>query len=174
MTTQPLSALTMLLSRHTRRREFIMLLDGAAAASLSCLRLSALFDRVVTQKGMDAAYRIDHLGDAQVHDEAGKRQGLAWRVAVNLSHQFDHLNCCNRRRFVKAAAETKGEPATGLARPGQCQTQLGMESELHFHLHWAVQRRSRDLSVALHRVSVTGREEPAIDRDRQKQHRAFR
>src|SRR5215831_6768672 len=35
MTTQPLSALTMLLSRHTRRREFIALVGGAAAWPLS-------------------------------------------------------------------------------------------------------------------------------------------
>src|SRR5262249_37978485 len=35
MTTQPLSALTMLLSRHTRRREFIRLLGGATAWPLA-------------------------------------------------------------------------------------------------------------------------------------------
>src|SRR5262245_35227715 len=35
MTTQPLSALRMLLSRHTRRREFILALGGAAAWPLA-------------------------------------------------------------------------------------------------------------------------------------------
>jgi hypothetical protein len=54
--------------------------DSAACIeqSLLCLRLRALFDRVVTQKRMDAAYPINHLGDPQVHNKAGKRQGLAW------------------------------------------------------------------------------------------------
>ena len=37
-------------------------------STLSCLRLLALLDRVVTQKGMNAAYPIDHLSYAQVHN----------------------------------------------------------------------------------------------------------
>jgi hypothetical protein len=29
---------------------------------------------------------------------------------VQLPHQFDHFNRCARRRFIKAAAETEGQP----------------------------------------------------------------
>src|SRR6516164_7731842 len=41
MTTQPLSALTMLLSRHTKRREFINLVGGAAARGTRAAELDA-------------------------------------------------------------------------------------------------------------------------------------
>jgi len=43
-------------------------MDRASVKALSCLRLLALLDRIVTQKGMNAAYPIDHLGYAQIHN----------------------------------------------------------------------------------------------------------
>src|SRR5262249_43033418 len=145
------------------------LFDITAVPSIPCS-----VDRVVTQEGMDAAYAIDDLGYVQIHNQAGKRQGLTRRETVPLSHKLDHLNGCHCRRLIKAAAETEGQPAIGLARARQCQTQFRMESELHFYLHWAVQCRPRNLAVALYGVPVTGREEPTLDCDRQKQRRAFR
>src|SRR5262245_42046506 len=53
MTTQPLSALTMLLSRHTRRREFISLLVSAAVAWPHAA--SAQAGGRVTKGGLDSS-----------------------------------------------------------------------------------------------------------------------
>jgi hypothetical protein len=61
-----------------RRKKNHPVIACPSKAPLSGLRLLALLDGVITQKGMNAAYPIDHLGYAQVRNEAGERQGLTW------------------------------------------------------------------------------------------------
>ena len=80
MTTQPLSALTMLLSRHTKRREFIPLLGVAAAWPLGA-RAQERMRRVgvlmnTTSDEPDSQARVTAL--AQGLQEAG------WAVGRNL------------------------------------------------------------------------------------------
>jgi len=68
MTTQPLSPLTMLLSRHTRRREFIALLGGATAWPAAA-RAQQSARRVV-------GFLHPGSADANVLEVSGFRQGL--------------------------------------------------------------------------------------------------
>jgi hypothetical protein len=56
--------------------------------------------------------------DAQVHDQTGERQGLSGRETVQLAHQLDHLDGCDRRRFVQSPAEAERQPAAAEDRLG--------------------------------------------------------
>src|SRR5262249_734737 len=82
MTTQHLSPLTMLLSRHTRRREFITLLGGAAAWPLAA--------RAQPSGRMRRIGILMHLAsdDADAHSRnSAFRQGLqerGWAVGRNV------------------------------------------------------------------------------------------
>src|SRR5262245_53744029 len=85
MTTRPLSPLTMLLSRHTRRREFITLLGGAAAWPLAARAQGERMRRigVLMNLGSDDA-------EGQARNAAFLRglQELGWTVGRNVRIEY--------------------------------------------------------------------------------------
>src|SRR5262247_1858868 len=82
MTTQPPSALTMLLSRHTKRREFISLLGGAAAAWPLAAR--AQQGERIRRIGVLVAVADDPEGQARVTAFVQALQELGWTVGRNV------------------------------------------------------------------------------------------
>src|SRR6516162_1473547 len=81
MTTQHLSPLTMLLSRHTRRRTFITLLGGAVAWPLAA---RAQQDERMRRIGVLVAVADDPEGQARVTAFVQALQELGWTVGRNV------------------------------------------------------------------------------------------
>src|SRR6476659_8428390 len=82
MTTQPLSPLTMLLSRHTKRREFITLLGGAVAWPLTA---RAEQSQQMKRIGVLMSY-LESDGEAQEQTKAFSQslKEFGWTDGVNI------------------------------------------------------------------------------------------
>jgi putative ABC transport system substrate-binding protein len=100
MTTPPLSPLTLLLSRHTRRREFITLLGGAAAWPLAASAQRARVIGVII--GTDPRNR-----DYQAYVTAFEQvlRSLGWRNGHNL-HIHYRWAAGDVQRYPALATET--------------------------------------------------------------------
>ena len=95
MTTQPLSALTMLLSRHTRRREFITLVGGAAAA----------WPLAAHAQQPDRAKRIGALMSTAVEDPEGQARMTAFQQKLQQLGWIDGGNVRIDARWSASDAE---------------------------------------------------------------------
>ena len=93
MTTQPLSALTMLLSRHTRRRQFITLLGGTAAWPLAARAQQAGKIVTIGILALEALPPIDTFRQAlsDLGYVEGKNVRFEHRYARGLNERFPEL-----------------------------------------------------------------------------------
>src|SRR5262245_65487171 len=102
MTTQPLSALTMLLSRHTKRREFMALLGGAGAGWPLAAR--AQQGERMRRIGVLAGGAIESAADTQERNAAFAQtlQQLGWTNGnnVRIDYRYGLGNAANVRKYA--------------------------------------------------------------------------
>src|SRR5262245_53971194 len=143
MTTRPLSALTMLLSRHTKRRDFIALLGGAATWPLAARaqqpeRIRQIFVLMGTSNVSEAQARAEALHQGL--------QVLGWTIGrnVQINYRFGSGDVERMRVYAKEAVASGPDPI--LAQPNPA-----LE---------AVRHATRTLPILLLQVSAPARPRP--------------
>src|SRR6516165_10697314 len=109
MTTQPLSALTMLLSRHTKRRAFITLLGGAAAGWPLAARAQQP-DRV-RRVGVLMGIADDPEGQARVMVFKQALHALGWIEGRNIQfiYRWSAGDAAHARQFANELLDLRSD-----------------------------------------------------------------
>src|SRR5262245_63631488 len=116
MTTRPLSALTMLLSRHTKRREFIRMLGGALAAQAIPANAQELRVRTV---GVLMGFANDAEAKARVEAVEKGLEIEGWSLGQNLRIEYRYAEGASvrLRALAKELVERKPDCILGHSTP---------------------------------------------------------